>query len=415
MKNKNTKNNGFVLPLVAIIAAGAALFLVFFLLVFFPYLYHYVAGLVGGGNQPVGSCNVGCCFDESKIGLYTSGGTTISDAESEEAKNFAINTLQVDPSMITVFDKSLVENMIRSEVECQWNKLTSEQQHGATQTDAQHAVLAYQEHESSPFQLFKKEGERLVPSLTHDSSGTCTNILSITADKWGNNKRKQIALYWDIKYDIYLGVQENISNFVNRASGSGKERWRNALGITFLPGDPGRYWRQSSAEIAWKKYQNEVAYHCSVNNSPFCSQCGQKIIDQVKLYAGLPYSQDSHCGPNTIGPSGVSAVDCSGLASRVYRDLGLFPSGTCFRTATIRDGSATALNYLQEIKAEEVRTGDLIFSGTGSTGHVVIFVSGNVLGKFTVWESGGGGTSSVAQETRSVHNNQRYFRAKNCL
>lgn len=136
-------------------------------------------------------------------------------------------------------------------------------------------------------------------------------------------------------------------------------------------------------------------------------KCSTLIIEQAKKYAGIPYSQASHCGPNTFGPTGVWAVDCSGFISRVYRDLGLFQKGACVSTATIPNFSD-----LEEISASQVQTGDLVLSCC--PGHVVIYVSGNVTKKFNTWQSGGETNGLVRETLRDARDGQRYFRAKKC-
>lgn len=140
------------------------------------------------------------------------------------------------------------------------------------------------------------------------------------------------------------------------------------------------------------------------------------IVEQAKKYAGIPYSQAVHCGPNTVGPSGVTAVDCSGFVSRVYRDLKLFQPGTCYDTL----GLTTSSN-LQEISAPEVRAGDLVISDIhgghkGDQAHVVIYVSGDVTKQFDTWQSGGDpNNSNVREALRNARPGQRYFHAKRLI
>lgn len=145
-------------------------------------------------------------------------------------------------------------------------------------------------------------------------------------------------------------------------------------------------------------------FYCPV----FAGECSESIIEQAKKYVGIPYCDGcgTHCGPNTIGPAGVSAVDCSGFISRVYRDLGLFPEGTCLTVATL-----SSYSNLKEISASEIKTGDIVTSY--SPNHVVIYVSGDVTKKFKVWQSGGD-SDNVHESLRDARQNQRYFRAKKC-
>jgi hypothetical protein len=163
------------------------------------------------------------------------------------------------------------------------------------------------------------------------------------------------------------------------------------------------------------KIKNELENKCLLSGAGSPSpQCGAAIISQASKYSGIAYSQNWHCGPSTFGPSGILATDCSGLASRVYRDVGLAEKGWCIATADLRSNSGSVRKYLIEITASQVATGDLISSGSGDTGHVVIFVSGNPLGRFYVWQSGGGGSSRVRYGSRNAKSNQQYWRAKKC-
>ena len=204
-----------------------------------------------------------CGFDRSKLQLYSSGGGAdpgAKYAETDEAKKYAIDTLNVDQAMIKKFSRSEVENMIRAEITKQFQTLSNKL--GSTQQDAQQAILSYQLHESSSFQLFD---DSLKPSYTHGSSGDALNIMSLTNDKF-SSKNKRVGASYDIKYAIYLGVKENMDAFASsRVSGTGKERWHNSIGYVFLPSDPNRYWtdsRSNAARSAWTIYANETAYTC---------------------------------------------------------------------------------------------------------------------------------------------------------
>jgi len=145
------------------------------------------------------------------------------------------------------------------------------------------------------------------------------------------------------------------------------------------------------------------------------NRCSDKILSQAAVYAGIPYSLASQCGPtNTTGRTGVKALDCSGYVSRVLWDLGLTPKGHCMRTASILAGDP----YLVEVSAKNIQPGDLVVSAPSDRPrHVVIYVEGDVTKKFVVWESGGGdpGGSAVRKTTRKARENQRYFRPKACL
>lgn len=311
---KKRGQQGFISETIALILGIICIpALILLLAVGGPWLQRFLGGLSGGGNQPAGNCNIGCGFDTSKINYYTQGDAPNVDATSEEARNFAQDKLNIDPSQIVAFDKSQVENLIRAEIAKQWSLLSTEQQHGATQVDAQHAILAYQYHEDSSFQMFINKNNRLTPK--HD--GTTIQLLSISIDKYQGNKRKEIALNWDIKYTIYTGVKENIDTFVNSASGSGPERWKQTIAIVFWPSRPNCYWtdsgspcRSGSAQEGWNKYQNETTYNCQVsscpasvgsNNVPFFSQKDPR-------WAGNDYGCGTTIGGAGCGPTSAAMV-----------------------------------------------------------------------------------------------------------
>jgi len=130
--------------------------------------------------------------------------------------------------------------------------------------------------------------------------------------------------------------------------------------------------------------------------------CQEDIIIQASSYAGIRYSQGrqkdpadcrpwnrAHCYPTApgFGPEGVGCVDCSGLASRVYRDLGLLPTeplltpqGWCFNSRSL-----SLSPYLYKVPIENAQKGDLVWI----PGHVSIFKEGHINGVYKVWESGG--------------------------
>lgn len=171
--------------------------------------------------------------------------------------------------------------------------------------------------------------------------------------------------------------------------------------------NPGKY--------AYEVYAKNVleAFH-KFSCPAFAGNCGQSIIAQAQKYVGIPYKQiGGHCGPNTIGPSGVTFVDCSGFVSRVYRDLGLLSPNACYDTLDL----TTRPSDFQEISASQIQTGDVVISGIvngvkSSQAHAVIYVSGDVTKKFTIWESGGGGDDRVGEALRPAQPNQRYFHTK---
>lgn len=164
----------------------------------------------------------------------------------------------------------------------------------------------------------------------------------------------------------------------------------------------------SPPAYSYEVYAKTVLENYHKYQSPvIAGKCGQSIIAQAKKYAGIAWG--GHCGTkNTIGPEGVTELDCSGYVSRVYNDLGLIPNATngCLSTYIISDSPD-----LKEITASEVQTGDIIVSYNPN--HACIYVSGDVTRKFTVWQSGGDG-KNVHESLRDNRKNQRYFRAKKC-
>jgi len=215
--------------------------------------------------QPVSNSDE-CGFDTSKLALYSSGGGADPGAkytQTDEAKNYAVQTLKIDPSMIKRFSKSEVENMIRAEVARQFATLPNK--YGSTVADAQQAILSYQMHESSAFQLFD---DKLRPSYTFatSSSAAALDIMSLTNDKF-NSKNKRVAASYDIKYAIYLGVQENMAAFSSsHVSGTKKDRWHSSIGYVFSPANPTWYWSNSkynaTSQSSWDHYSKETAYVC---------------------------------------------------------------------------------------------------------------------------------------------------------
>ncbi len=208
----------------------------------------------------------GCGFDISKLTLYedkSSGADPgAKNSQKTEARQYAIEVLGIDASQIKQFPKAEVENMIRAEVARQWAEVSNK--YGATQEQAQQAILSYQEHEDSRFQLIGSDGLTSY-TLASNSDAAALNIMSLTNDKF-DSKNKRIAASYDIKYAIYLGVKENMGAFQSsRVTGEGEQRWKNAIGYVFLPSNPQRYWtdsRSNVAERAWEHYSNETAYVC---------------------------------------------------------------------------------------------------------------------------------------------------------
>jgi len=122
--------------------------------------------------------------------------------------------------------------------------------------------------------------------------------------------------------------------------------------------------------------------------------CGDIIsAAQSYLNLGIGYSKINHCGPNTIGPSGVTAIDCSGYVSRALRDAGDLPPTACLSTGTIVTSS-----YFDKIAGDVstarsvMQPGDvLVFSvGDPHNAHTVIY-GGSSGSTDTIYESGGHG------------------------
>lgn len=124
------------------------------------------------------------------------------------------------------------------------------------------------------------------------------------------------------------------------------------------------------------------------------------ILEKTQEYIGqgIIYSQTNHCGPaDTFGPEAVTGLDCSGYASRVYRDAGLFENyNWCLNTVGLAY-SSQLIRIAKDIEtAKEVaEPGDLILFGLGDpdgppqhsgASHVVIYA-----GNDTAYESGGRG------------------------
>lgn len=317
-KNK-TKNQRGVVTIVLIIA-GVLILIGLILLIaavaMVPFMDKFLAG-IRGGLQPGGSYNAECGFDESKLSLYENGDAPGVLATSEEAKNFAINTLGVDPSRIKEYSKAEVENLIRAEIAKQWPQVTNK--HGATQADAQHAILAYQYHEDASFQMFTNKGGRLV---TKKDGPGLVQLLSISHHKWSGNKRKEIALHWDIKYVIYTGVKENISAFLNNSSGSGLNRWHEAIGHVFLPRSPNCYWncseavcRCKAAQEGWDLYRNETEYRCAAGSG--------SVVAVAQSQIGYKPSSEN-CSKYNSYPIGGSRCYawCAAFVTWVYNEAG---------------------------------------------------------------------------------------------
>lgn len=139
--------------------------------------------------------------------------------------------------------------------------------------------------------------------------------------------------------------------------------------------------------------------------------CSHDILSQAQQYAGVMYSQSgangTHCGyASPQGRAGANHLDCSGIVSRVYRELGLItPSGACYGTSTIPHSG-----QLQEISASQIQPGDIV-NIAGS--HVVFYVSGNINGTFNTFSCKKTGVPCGSGQWWRI-SGQRYYHPKKC-
>jgi hypothetical protein len=258
-----------------------------------------------------GGCGTTTCqgaFETSKLSQYEAASGEDPGpnwAMSSEGKDYATSKLGVSESDIKQYSKANVKNMIRAEIAQQFSTLSDK--HGSEVQQAQRAILSYQEHESSSFQLFTADGK---PSY---SSGVTLNIMSLTKDKFEGSackkgdtvycKNKRIAASYDIHYAIYLGVQEMMSTFsAQGGSKTGLERWKYVIGYVFLPSDPARYWsdsRSGVAKKAWDSYSTEIAYSCGSSGSAGGSVGGSVKVPEgasTEWHENIATTQFAGCG-----------------------------------------------------------------------------------------------------------------------
>ena len=142
-----------------------------------------------------------------------------------------------------------------------------------------------------------------------------------------------------------------------------------------------------SARVKLEKYYNDLKSGSCTQSTPPTVASGScsNIISNATAYFGLPYHH-AGCGPNTVGPAGVTALDCSAYSSRVYHDSGVTPTtGWCATTAVIPGASfLTLVSSDVNTAKKSVQPGDLILM----PGHVVMYggESGNVQ---SIYESSG--------------------------
>jgi len=213
--------------------------------------------------------DVGCGFDEGKLELYKFGDQVriayrgsgdsdpfIQEILSDEGRRYAEDVLKIEG--IKYYTKEEVENLVRVEVARKWNVLENKgwDNHGSKQEDAQRAILSYAEHENNLIHF--RENEKPVKDVN------TLGVMSITPDK-GSYKNQFYAFAWDIKYNIFVGVDEVFRGFKNSARGEGLERWKDTIGYVFLPSNRNRYWTDSRSSVAkksWEDYKDEKAYVC---------------------------------------------------------------------------------------------------------------------------------------------------------
>lgn len=201
--------------------------------------------------------NTQCGFDETKITKYEdpNSGSIVSFAAllTDNAKKDAIERLGISETDIKPMSEQEIADLIRAEVAKQWAKVPEADRHGSTQLDAERGILVYAIGENEGLGHFVEKG-RLYPwcESNNASGGVCendnrvyTNIsscdgiagtfqpLSVTCGKYNYTYNQQLGVAWDIKYDIFLGVRENINDFVTRAGGEGWERWQNNWNVVF--------------------------------------------------------------------------------------------------------------------------------------------------------------------------------------
>lgn len=141
---------------------------------------------------------------------------------------------------------------------------------------------------------------------------------------------------------------------------------------------------------------------CLSDGSAVGATCGSIIpAAQSYLNKGIGYWKEdsgSHCGPDTIGPTGVNKVDCSGYITRIYRDVGLFSKGTCEYTVSLAQTSKLKRIATTVAEAKLVmKPGDIILFGLGNpsgsptkgdNSHAVLY-GGKSGSQDIVYESGG--------------------------
>lgn len=116
---------------------------------------------------------------------------------------------------------------------------------------------------------------------------------------------------------------------------------------------------------------------------------GEKLAAYAKTFVGYPY---------VYGGSSPSGFDCSGFMQYVHRQMGY----TIKRTATAQ------LSNGRKVTRDELKPGDMVFFGYGSTAtHVGMYIGG---GKFVHAENSG--TGVVISELFTGYYSGRYLTAR---
>ncbi len=117
------------------------------------------------------------------------------------------------------------------------------------------------------------------------------------------------------------------------------------------------------------KYASDVIQLYSQYKCTNSANYQNKIINVAQSYLnkGITYSKKQpHCGPSTLGyTDDVRTLDCSGYASRVYRDVELVPKNYCQNTLGITQDSTNFVKIASNTEEGKrmARVGDIIIYG----------------------------------------------------
>jgi hypothetical protein len=228
-----------------------------------PEVSIFSPGNISTGGGTTGGGSTSDAFDESKKSEYEKTdpnapkATQESDAQSQEAHDYAVDQLGIPESAIRIYSEDEIKQMITNEVAARCPDID-----GCVNDDAVKELLAYQCYEGGDntphaFAPFKEVGGRIVPTHTKPT----IQLLSITCGKWGCNEgagavvcngacnqRKAIALNYDVKYLIYTGVYEHLQKFKTISADTVEERWKKTLEAVSATTPFSKY------ETCWNKY-----------------------------------------------------------------------------------------------------------------------------------------------------------------